>query len=430
MDDATIQEKAQGVLLLLMLLFIYRMAIGGYEIGIRIASLFKEKAWLFIAGRRGWRLKLLEKIPATDSTPSVWFHCASLGEFEQGRPVLERIRDIYPNHRLVLTFFSPSGYEVRKGFEGADVVCYLPIDSPENAHDFVSIIKPEAAFFVKYDYWYFYLHELKSRGIPTYVISAIFRDGHVFFKWYGSLQRRMLKCVTRFFVQDERSIQLLSSIGFSNATLTGDTRYDRVVANANVSEQIEVFENWIAGSKVLVAGSTWNKDESLLCCLKQYHEGDLKIIIVPHEISDSGIQKTLDLFGPQSVAFSKWNQSNSNPTCVIVDSVGLLSRIYRYADIAYVGGGFGAGIHNILEAAVFGPPVMFGPNYHRFREAVELINAGGAFSINNIETLQTKVSELFNDQLLLDRIRAINKNHVQENAGATQRILDVLSRKG
>lgn len=342
---------------------------------------------------------------------------------------MDRIREVFPNHRLVLTFFSPSGYEVRKGFAGADVICYLPIDSRTNAHDFISIIKPEAAFFVKYEYWYFYLHELKSRGIPTYVISAIFREGHIFFKWYGGLQRKMLKCITRFFVQDERSIQLLASVGFSNVTLTGDTRYDRVVANASYPEHITAFEKWVDGSVVLVAGSTWPKDETLLCDLLQYKSGELKLIIVPHEISQTGIQTTLSFFGSKAVAYSKWNQTQTNASCVVVDTVGLLSRIYQYADIAYVGGGFGVGIHNILEAAVFGPPVLFGPNYHRFREAVELINSGGAFSINNIESLQAKITEFINDQPLRERISAANKRHVQENAGATQRILDVLSRK-
>ncbi|MFM7053539.1 MAG: 3-deoxy-D-manno-octulosonic acid transferase [Bacteroidota bacterium] len=409
-----------------MLLLIYRIAIGGYDIGIRIASLFKEKAKLFVVGRQDWRAKLSEKIPAADSTPSVWFHCASLGEFEQGRPVIERIREVFPNRRLVLTFFSPSGYEVRKDFADADVVCYLPIDNPKNAHDFISIIKPEVAFFVKYEYWYFYLHELKSRGISTYLVSAIFREGHVFFKWYGALQRKMLHCVTRFFVQDENSLQLLARIGFSNVTLAGDTRYDRVVANAENAVGLTAFEKWTHGSVVLVAGSTWPKDEILLCELLQYKSDELKIIIVPHEISQAGIQRTLSLFGDKSVASSKWNQTQTNASCIVVDSVGLLSRLYQYADIAYVGGGFGSGIHNILEAAVFGTPVLFGPNYHRFREAVELIKAGGAFDIHNSQSLQQKVTELLSSQLIRERIKTINTEHVKQNAGATQRLMEVL----
>ncbi len=412
-----------------MLLFFYRIAIKFYATGIQIASLFNEKARLFVAGRRDWRLKLREGNTADESTPSVWFHCASLGEFEQGRPVIERFREVYPNHRLVLTFFSPSGYEVRKSYTGVDVVCYLPVDSPKSARDFISIINPDAVFFVKYEYWYFYLHELKSRGIPTYVISAIFREGHVFFKWYGGLQREMLKCVTRFFVQDEHSMKLLAGIGITNVTLAGDTRYDRVVANASFSDDTNVFEKWIIGSVVLVAGSTWPKDEILLCDLAQYKSGDLKIIIVPHEISQTGIQKTLSLFGDQAVAYSKWNQNHIKASCVVVDSVGLLSRIYKYADIAYVGGGFGVGIHNILEAAVFGPPVLFGPNYHRFREAVELIKAGGAFAVHDSQTLQQKVSELLSGQSIRERIKTINTEHVKQNAGATQRIMEVLSGK-
>jgi 3-deoxy-D-manno-octulosonic-acid transferase len=429
MDTSAVQEKTQGILFLLMLLFFYRIAIKFYATGIQIASLFNEKARLFVAGRRDWRLKLREGNTADESTPSVWFHCASLGEFEQGRPVIERIREVYPNHRLVLTFFSPSGYEVRKSYTGVDVVCYLPVDSPKSARDFISIINPDAVFFVKYEYWYFYLHELKSRGIPTYVISAIFREGHVFFKWYGGLQREMLKCVTRFFVQDEHSMKLLAGIGITNVTLAGDTRYDRVVANANHSESIAAFEKWITGSMVLVAGSTWTEDEILLCDLVQYKSGDMKIIIVPHEISDSGIQKTLKLFGAQAIAFSNWNQMDPNISCVVVDSVGLLSRIYRHADIAYIGGGFGVGIHNILEAAVFGPPVLFGPNYQRFREAVELIQAGGAFSIHDRQSLQLKVSEFIIDQSLRERIKAINIDQVRQNAGATQRIVELLRKK-
>ena len=405
-----------------MLLLIYKIAIGGYDIGIRIASLFNEKARLFVTGRKDWRLKLLDKIPAEDSTPSVWFHCASLGEFEQGRPVIERIREAFPNHRLVLTFFSPSGYEVRKGFAGADVVCYLPIDNPKNAHDFVSMIKPAAAFFVKYEYWYFYLHELKTLGIPTYMVSAIFRDTHVFFKWYGGLQRKMLKCVTRFFVQDDRSMQLLASIGFSNVTLAGDTRYDRVVANASFSDDTNVFEKWIIGSVVLVAGSTWPKDEELLVRYLKEHQ-DLKLILVPHEIHEAHLSGIFKLLGTDFVRYTQANEQNIlSSNCLVVDTIGLLSSIYRYANIAYIGGGFGVGIHNTLEAAVYGVPVVFGPTYQKFREARELIAAGGAFSIDGYESLQLILDQLFEDE----KAGKSAGEYVQKNIGATEMILKCL----
>ncbi|MGR6087410.1 MAG: 3-deoxy-D-manno-octulosonic acid transferase [Arcticibacter sp.] len=412
-----------------MFLLIYRIAIGGYSFGIRIASLFKEKARLFVAGRRDWRARLLEKIPEGDITPSVWFHCASLGEFEQGRPVIERIREVYPNHRLVLTFFSPSGYEIRKEYAGADVICYLPIDSPKNARDFISIIKPEATFFVKYEYWFFYLQSLKALGIPTYMVSSIFRNGQPFFKWHGPLHRKMLSFISCFFVQNETSKTLLNRIGFNNVEVTGDTRYDRVVTAIETIAPIPNIETWCDGSKVLVAGSTWNEDEKILSQLEEFHSDRLKMIIVPHEISSSGINTTLERFGSNAVAYSKWDESDDQINCIVVDSIGLLMRLYRYADLAYVGGGFGAGIHNTLEAAVYGPPVIFGPNHKRFQEAVQLVNAGGAFVINDQLSLQKTVTSLLMDDIKLKSIRESNRKNIIQNAGATQRILASLKNR-
>lgn len=411
-----------------MQLLLYRLGVAGYAFAIRIAATFGGKAQLFIAGRKHWRVRLQKQMAAHGNRKSLWFHCASLGEFEQGRPLLERLREHYPNHLIVLSFFSPSGFEIRKNYAGADVVCYLPVDSASNAADFISIIKPEMTFFVKYEYWYFYLSTLNANGIPTYMVSSIFREEQPFFKWYGSLHRKMLSYISRFFVQNETSKALLNRIGFNNVEVTGDTRYDRVILASTTNESLFNVETWCKDSKVLVAGSTWDADEKLLSQLREFQNGLLKMIIVPHEISTSGIEATMERFGSRSVAYSKWDGTNNEANCLVVDSIGLLMRLYRYADLAYVGGGFGAGIHNTLEPAVYGSPVIFGPNHERFQEAVQLVNAGGAFVINDQKSLQDTVSSLLMDEVKLQSIREINLQLMQQNAGATQRILDSLTR--
>jgi 3-deoxy-D-manno-octulosonic-acid transferase len=283
-------------------------------------------------------------------------------------------------------------------------------------------------FFVKYEYWYFYLSTLNANGIPTYMVSSIFREEQPFFKWYGSLHRKMLSYISRFFVQNETSKALLNRIGFNNVEVTGDTRYDRVILASTTNESLFNVETWCKDSKVLVAGSTWDADEKLLSQLREFQNGLLKMIIVPHEISTSGIEATMERFGSRSVAYSKWDGTNNEANCLVVDSIGLLMRLYRYADLAYVGGGFGSGIHNTLEPAVYGSPVIFGPNHERFQEAVQLVNAGGAFVINDQKSLQDTVSSLLMDEVKLQSIREINLQLMQQNAGATQRILDSLTR--
>lgn len=407
-------------------LLLYRLVIAAYVGAIRIAAMFGGKARLFIEGRKHWRIRLKQQISSYGEKRCIWFHCASLGEFEQGRPLLERMREQHPNHLFVLTFFSPSGFEIRKNHEGAEVVSYLPVDSASNASDFIDIIRPDMAFFVKYDYWYYYLATLKRKGIPIFLVSAIFRDSQPFFKWYGNLHRQMLRYVTCFFVQNEASKHLLNHIGIDHVAVTGDTRYDRVIRASEQNEPIEKIEKWRIGYKILVAGSTWVQDEKLLCQLNEFQNGQLKLIVVPHEISDSGIGSTLERFGPHSMAFSKWNSLQEGVNCLVVDSIGLLMRLYRYADLAYVGGGFGAGIHNTLEAAVYGPPIIFGPNHERFQEAVQLKDAGGAFVVEDTLALQKTVSALLNDPAKLQSIRESNSRLMHQHAGATQRILDSL----
>lgn len=411
-----------------MQVILYRFAIQLYSAGIRIASLFNEKAKLFRNGRSNWRQQI-EKANLGDRN-TIWFHCASLGEFEQGRPLIERIKEVYPDHKIVLTFFSPSGYEVRKGYSQADLVCYLPMDSERNAIDFIEAIRPDAAFFIKYEYWFFYLRRLAELKIPAYVASAIFRENHIFFKWYGSMHRKMLGMIRWFFVQDEDSKQLLESIGYKNITVSGDTRFDRVVSNATTADDHAIINALHATAPLLVAGSTWPKDEKLLASLPDYEKGKLKLIIAPHEVSETSIQRVESIFGSGTVRYSNWDGEPEHVRCLIVDSIGKLSAIYRHGDINYVGGGFGSGIHNTLEAAVFGAPVLFGPNHKKFKEARDLVNLSGAFVVHDAKEMQSIISMILGSAERIQEIATTNKAYLQNNAGATQQILDALIRRG
>jgi 3-deoxy-D-manno-octulosonic-acid transferase len=328
---------------------------------------------------------------------SIWFHFASLGEFEQGRPVLEAVKKDYPQHPIVVTFFSPSGYEPRKNTPLADAVYYLPLDRAANAQKFINTINPVMAIFTKYEYWYHFFNELHKQHVPLYIISGIFRPGQVFFKWYGGLHRKMLKMVTWFFVQDIPSKHLLHDAGITNVTISGDTRFDRVWANARQPKSLKYVAEFKNNQKLFIAGSTWPADEKLIADLVTQYP-DWKFIIAPHEIGEDKISGLVNLLPKETtVRFSQINTLSALHTTLIIDNIGMLSSLYQYADIAYIGGGFGAGIHNTLEAAAFGMPVIFGPKYDKFKEARDLVELKAGFSINNQEELNAVAGLLMKD---------------------------------
>ena len=364
-----------------------------------------------------------------------WFHFASLGEFEQGRPVLERLKSENPELPIVITFFSPSGYEIRKNYSLADHVFYLPIDTRTNAIEFIRLLNPEIAIFTKYEYWYHYFEELHKNNIPLYVISGIFRKEQAFFKWYGSLHRKMLSKVSHFFVQNKNSQFLLNEIGIENVTITGDTRFDRVAYNAAHTTELKIILDFTQGNKVFIGGSTWPDDEKLIAKLV-LSSPDWKFIIAPHEVKPERINEITELF-PNSIRYSQINKKQSDSSenlligsdiqVLIIDNIGLLSSAYQYGDIAYIGGGFGVGIHNTLEAAAFGLTVIFGPNYQKFTEAVELISTGGAFTIKNYAELANCMEKLQTDSKR-EACGVAAFNYVQNHTGATQAILNFIGK--
>jgi len=352
----------------------------------------------------------------------IWFHFASLGEFEQGRPVLEQMRALHPGNKVVVTFFSPSGYEIRQNTPLADAVYYIPLDTPANARRFIDTLQPKMAVFTKYEYWYHFFNETHRCGIPLYVISAIFRPEQVFFKWYGGLHRKMLAFVTHFFVQDDRSRQLLLPLSINNVTVSGDTRFDRVWANAQQPKAVPAIAAFINSHKVFIAGSTWPHDEQLIARLVSQYPG-WKFIIAPHEISEEKIQKLISILPEGSIRYSQLTTHHSPLTILIIDNIGMLSSLYQYGDIAYIGGGFGAGIHNTLEAAAFGLPVIFGPEYSKFKEAHDLIDLQAGFSINDAEGLTAVTNNLVNDQTFYNSASQKAKEYVGAHTGATAAII-------
>ena len=399
---------------------LYRLFLASYLAGIRIsAAIGNAKARLWMKGREGTWEKL-QQLPQDEER--VWFHCASLGEFEQGRPVIEAYRQKYPQHKILLTFFSPSGYEVRKNYPGADYVLSLPMDSPSNSSRFIRYVKPAAAFFVKYDFWHFYLEELKRKNVPTYVIASAFRPGQVYFKWYGTFFRNVLKNITRFYIQDEATGKLLSSIGLTNYLLCGDTRFDRVQQVAAGNEAMPLLIEFAKGSELLVAGSTWPEDEKRIVALMAQQPG-LKVIVAPHEVDEVRIKEIMQNF-PEVVRYSEaTSESVATARVILIDSIGKLSAVYRYGRFAWVGGGFGKGIHNILEAAVYGQPVFFGPNYLKFREARELIELKGAVSVTSSEQLLERIREYEKHPEQYAAAATASANYVSSHAGATEKIL-------
>ncbi|MHB1179876.1 MAG: 3-deoxy-D-manno-octulosonic acid transferase [Daejeonella sp.] len=403
------------------MLFLYDLGIQFYRFLILLASLKSKKAEAWIRGRKNIFQQIESQLDK--EKPHIWFHFASLGEFEQGRTVLEELKARHPESSILITFFSPSGYEIRKDYAIADHVFYLPLDTKKNAKEFIRMVKPSIAIFTKYEYWYHYFSELHSNNIPLFMISAIFRKQQPFFKWYGSLHRKMLSMVSHFFVQNESSKDLLKSLGFNNVSIAGDTRFDRVVKNASQANAIDQVKEFCGDDKIFVAGSTWFEDEMLITSLTENFT-DWKFIIAPHEIKPERIKQVEKLI-PGSVKFSALSLSGNHYRMLIIDNIGMLSSLYQYADIAYIGGGFGVGIHNTQEAAAFNLPVIFGPKYHKFSEACALIDAGAAFSIKNNKELERVMSRL-QDRLLREETGKIGGEYVRNHIGATETIVDYM----
>lgn len=410
------------------MVFLYSLAIRLYYLLVAVASSFNVKAKLWIKGREDWAENLEAMI--SPNYPTAWFHCASLGEFEQGRPLIEAYRDHYPGHKILLTFFSPSGFEVRKNYKGADYVSYLPLDTKKNAKKFISIARPVVAVFVKYEFWYHFLTQLNKNEIPTYVVSAIFRPSQVFFKWYGVWYRKFLENFNHIFVQNRQSLILLQKIRLDNATEAGDTRFDRVYEAAENALDLPLLEEFSRNSTVLIAGSTWPKDEEIIGSYIKKNPGKIKLILAPHEIDQQRIDRFIDFIEVPTLRFTQPSAIDAESAQVIViDTIGVLASAYRYGNIAYIGGGFGAGIHNTLEAATFGMPILFGPNYLKFREAVELTKQNAAFPISNEQTLAGTLDKLLASPDKTEHAALIAKKYVQANIGATKKILAAINPK-
>ena len=414
---------------------IYNIVIYFVLWGIAIASLFNEKVRKMWRGEREAFKILKQKVDP--NAKYIWFHAASLGEFEQGRPLMERIRKDYPQYKILLTFYSPSGYEVRKNYEGADIICYMPVDTRLNAIRFLRLVRPVMAFFIKYEFWANFLHILKYRNIPTYSVSSIFREDQVFFKWYGRSYAGVLKCFTRFFVQNEESKRLLEGIGITAVDVVGDTRFDRVLQIKEAAKQLpicEAFRTGVASSqsadvphhdfKVFVAGSSWPPDENIFIPFFNEHK-DWRLLIAPHVIAEEHLKLILSLIkGKKVVRYTQTTpEEAAEADVLIIDCFGLLSSMYNYGDVAYIGGGFGVGIHNTLEAAVWNMPVIFGPNNKKFQEAQGLLKSGGGFEINTYEDFSGLMSSLMNDETFLKQAGDKAGAFVAHLAGATDKVL-------
>jgi 3-deoxy-D-manno-octulosonic-acid transferase len=406
---------------------LYNIGIFIFTVLAHILSPFNSKASLWVKGRKKWAEKITDKIKP--ESRNVWIHCASLGEFEQGRPVIEAIKKERPDLKIVLTFFSPSGYEIRKNYSNADCIIYLPADTPGNAATFVRLVNPEIVIFVKYEFWNNYISVLYNNNIPLYLISAIFRPEQLFFKWYGSFFRDMLRKFERIFVQDQRSLDLLSAIGLENISLAGDTRFDRVVQIKNTARDIPQLEQFRGGEKLFLAGSSWRQDEEIIAQYINKFPGRMKWVFAPHEIDKPNIERLEKLFNIKHVRFSEFNEAAADARVMIIDNIGMLSSAYKYAYIAAIGGGFGKSIHNILEPACWGIPVLFGPNHDKFREAVDLKITGGAKSFVTYSDFEKILDELLTDSVLYTSSAEMAGKYVKENTGATEIIIKEILQK-
>lgn len=399
----------------------YQVAIYLYLCGVAVASIFSKKVKKMWKGERQTLDILKSKV--NPNHQYIWFHAASLGEFEQGRPLIERIRTDYPEYKILLTFFSPSGYEVRKNYEHADIVCYLPIDTIRNARRFLRTVRPCMAFFIKYEFWYNYLHILKHRNVPVYSVSSIFREHQIFFRWYGKSYAGVLRCFTHFFVQNEKSKHLLHTIGIDTVDVVGDTRFDRVLQIKEKAQQLPIVEAFKADKKVFVAGSSWAPDEDIFIPFMNECK-DWKMIIAPHVISEEHLKRIEEKCKGKTVRYTATTpEEAAQAQCLLIDCFGLLSSVYHYGEVAYVGGGFGVGIHNVLEAVVWKMPVLFGPNHKRFQEAQELIKAKGGFEITDSSSFACMMQQFMTQQEYLRLSGEAAGSYVESKAGATHKIL-------
>ena len=402
----------------------YNILIYLYLFGVAIYSLFDEKVRKMWRGERAAFDVLRQSVvPGADY---IWFHAASRGEFEQGRPLMEALRRDHPEYKILLTFFSPSGYEVRKNYEGADIICYLPLDTPFNALRFLRLVRPVKAFFIKYEFWYNYLHILRHRGIPVYSVSSIFRPSQVFFRWYGHEYAHVLRCITHFFVQNEESQRLLESLGLHNSTVVGDTRFDRVLQIKSAARQLPIAEAFSKGHKVFVAGSSWPPDEEVFISFFNTHPA-WRLIIAPHVIGAEHLRQIHSLLNMPTVHYTDTTpEEASEARCLIINCFGLLSSIYQYGQVAYVGGGFGVGIHNVLEAAVWDMPVIFGPNNKRFQEAQGLLACGGGFEIDGYELFDELMARFDTNAAFLLQSSQWAGTFVKGQSGATAKVLEAV----
>jgi len=408
--------------------YIYQFGLYILKFLLTLSSPFNIRAKKWIAGRKNLFEYIIEQLKPNEKR--IWVHAASLGEFEQGRPVVEEIKKQWPETKIVLTFFSPSGYEIRKDYEHADYVFYLPLDTQRNAKKFIDLIQPEFVIFVKYEFWRNFLYYLKKNQISVYLISAIFREKQLFFRPWGRWYRKVLEYFKWYFVQNQDSANILSSFGYNNISISGDTRFDRVFQIASVAKEIPVAKKFSNGEFTIVLGSSWKADEEVLFDTINNSNGSYKFIIAPHEIHESNIQRIIGNLKVKYIRYSKADNGSVNDANVlIIDNIGLLSSIYQYGRIAYIGGGFGSGIHNVLEAATFGLPVLFGPNYKKYQEAVDLIKLGGGFEVNNETEARTKLKRLIDDKVFLENASSICRKYVEDNRGACKTIMDYLKKE-
>lgn len=406
----------------MMTFLLYTLSLYLYRAAILLASPFNKKAQQWTRGRKGLFKRLKEALH--DESHLIWFHAASLGEFEQGRPLMEAIKQRHPEYKILLTFFSPSGYEVRKNYSGADYIFYLPLDTPRNARKFVEIAHPEMVFFIKYEFWFNTIHYLNQKEIPLYYVSAIFRSNQHFFKHYGGWFRKQLKKINWFFVQNESSAALLKSIGIARVSICGDTRFDRVWSVAQDRRAFPEVASFAEGQPVLLAGSTWPPDEELLIQLLNDHPGKFRCIIAPHEIDHQRMDAFAQKVNATCIKYSEIQTKDpASASVLFIDNIGILLHLYQYAHIAYIGGGFGKNIHNILEAATFAKPVVFGPNYHKFQEAKDLLALGGAFCVHDYAETNTIIMKLMDDSGFYRNSAETCSRYVQQNLGGTDHIL-------
>lgn len=405
-------------------LLLYNAFLKSYYLGVKLASIKNRKAAKWIEGRKNVFAEVESSLAKSGkSTRRIWMHVSSLGEFEQGRPLIEKIKANNPEYAIILTFFSPSGYELRKNYELADSVFYLPLDGKENARKFIDLVKPDLAIFVKYEFWYYYFKTLKDKHIPLVMLSAIFRENQPFFKWYGSLHKKMLKRVTHFFVQDETSLDLLAKLQLKNVTQIPDTRIDRVWKVKEQAQPIQLIEKFLQGEKAFIGGSIYGAENELIANAFFTDKIPGRLILAPHNISDDFVEKLIAKWGNEAIRYTKVKDNVPvDKTVLIVDTIGMLNNLYQYAYMAIIGGGFGKSIHNILEPAAFGIPVLFGPNHHKFKEARDLLSNGGAFEINNQDDFDNILTKLYTHQQAYNSSANASLAFIENNIGGTEKV--------